>query len=58
MHIIWLNSWKLQTCVISCYYPAWDEIEVYKAAQLHHKADDDWRIYNILVVLTKGKYLI
>ena len=42
----------------SCYYPAWDETGVYKAVQLHHKPDDDWRIYNILVVLTKGKYLI
>jgi hypothetical protein len=68
MHIIWLNSWKLQTCLLyhvckmasksSCYYTACDETGVYKAAQLHHKPDDDWRIYNIPVVLTKGKYLI
>jgi hypothetical protein len=42
----------------SCYYPTLDETEVYKAGRLHHKPDDDWRIYNIPVVLTKGKYLI
>lgn len=30
---------------------------MYKAERLHRKPDSDWGIYNIRVVLTKGKFV-